>query len=191
MNDRIEAGSLALLGALLGDNLCIKGFDLFSNLYLLNIFNKLKVPYKLENDKLIISKFNDFDGIEVETNPYPFFPTDLQPLLCVFLATGKEKSIIKENIYPSRMSHINELNKLGFNFEVNNNKVIIKGINKLKGNTVTALDLRGGFSLLMGALLIDEVSIINNDHFIKRGYEDFINRLVNLGAIIYEEDYFI
>ena len=72
-----------------------------------------------------------------------------------------------------------------------NNKVIIKGINKLKGNTVTALDLRGGFSLLMGALLIDEVSIINNDHFIKRGYEDFINRLVNLGAIIYEEDYFI
>ena len=56
---------------------------------------------------------------------------------------------------------------------------------------MTALDLRGGFSLLMGALLIDEVSIINNDHFIKRGYEDFINRLVNLGAIIYEEDYFI
>ena len=89
------------------------------------------------------------------------------------------------------MSHLNELNKLGFNFEVNNNKVIIKPINKLKGNTVTSFDLRGGFSLLMGALLTNDVSVINNDHFIKRGYEDFINRLVNLGAIIYEEDYFV
>ena len=189
-NDRIEAGSLALLGAILGDHLEIKGFDLFSNLYLLNIFNKLNVPYKLNDDTLIISRFTDFKGIEIETNPYPLFPTDLQPLLTVFLSLGKEESIIKENIYPSRMSHINELNKLGFNLKVNNNYIIIKRMNKLKGNNLYCKDLRGGFSLLMASLLCEDVSTLYNEEFIKRGYEDIINRLISLGAIIYEEDYF-
>lgn len=189
-NDRIEAGSLALLGAILGDNLEIKGFDMFSNLYLLNIFNKLNVPYKLNDDTLIISKFTNFKGIEIETNPYPLFPTDLQPLLTVFLSLGNEESIIKENIYPSRMSHINELNKLGFNLKVNDNYIIINKINKLKENSVYSKDLRGGFSLLMACLLVDGVSNLYNEEYIKRGYEDIINRLVSLGAIIYEEDYF-
>ena len=88
------------------------------------------------------------------------------------------------------MSHINELNKLGFNLKVNNNYIIIKRMNKLKGNNLYCKDLRGGFSLLMASLLCEDVSTLYNEEFIKRGYEDIINRLISLGAIIYEEDYF-
>ena len=88
------------------------------------------------------------------------------------------------------MSHINELNKLGFNLKVNNNSIIIKRMNKLKGNNLYCKDLRGGFSLLMASLLCEDVSTLYNEEFIKRGYEDIINRLINIGAIIYEEDYF-
>lgn len=187
MNDRIEAGTLALLGASLGDNLVIKGFNIFDNLYLLNLFNKLKVPYVLKEKTLTISRFRDFDGLDLETNPYPFLPTDLQPLISVFLSLGKSKSTIKENIYPSRLSHVDQLNKLNFNLDVKNNKIIINPMNKLKGNIVIGKDLRGGCALLIASLLVDDYTYFEGVNYIERGYENFINRLKEIGALIYEE----
>lgn len=186
-NDRIEAQTFALIGASIGENLIIKGFDIFDNLYLLNIFIKLKVPFNIQEDTLIISKIKDFEGLELETNPFPLLPTDIQPLLCVFLSLGRSKSTIEELIYPTRLSHVYELQKLGFNLDINNNYIIIKPINKLIGNIVTGKDLRGTFSLVIGALLVDDIVYINNEHFIYRGYENVIDKLKNLGADISEE----
>ena len=190
MNDRIEAATLALFGAALGDNLTINGFNLLDNLYLLNIFNKLKVPYILKENKLIISKVKDFKGIDLETNPFPLLPTDIQPILTVFLSLGIDESSIKENIYPSRISYVYELNKLSYNIKINNNKIIIKNSKKLKGNIVYGKDLRGSCALLLAALLIDDISYLEGYYFIKRGYEDLINRLNLLGANINEEKTF-
>ena len=190
MNDRIEAATLALFGATLGDNLTINGFNLLDNLYLLNIFNKLKVPYILKENKLIISKVKDFKGIDLETNPFPLLPTDIQPILTVFLSLGIDESSIKENIYPSRISYVYELNKLNYNIKINNNKIIIKNSKKLKGNIVYGKDLRGSCALLLAALLIDDISYLEGYYFIKRGYEDLINRLNLLGANINEEKTF-
>lgn len=188
MNDRIEAGTLALLGALLGDNLTIKGFNMFDNLYLLNLFNKLKVPYTIKDNNLMISRHIDFEGVDLETNPYPFLPTDLQPLISVFLSFGKSKSSIKENIYPSRISHVFELQKLNFNIEFNNNKIIINPTKKLIGNKVYGKDLRGGCALLMASLLVDDYTYFYGINYIERGYENFLSRLKNIGALIYEEE---
>lgn len=187
MNDRIEAGSLALLGALLGDNLVIEGFNIYDNLYLLNIFSKLKVPYKFNENTLYISRYYDFDGIDLMTNPYPLFPTDLQPLMCVFLSMGRKKSSIIENIYPSRLSHVFELNKLGFNLNVNNNKIIINKHNNFINKDVKGFDLRGSFSLLLALLLIEGESILYGEQYIKRGYENIVDRLKSIGADIDEE----
>lgn len=188
MNDRIEAGTLALLGALLGDNLTIKGFNMFDNLYLLNLFNKLKVPYIIKDNNLMISRHIDFEGVDLETNPYPFLPTDLQPLISVFLSFGKSKSSIKENIYPSRISHVFELQKLNFNIEFNNNTIIINPTKKLIGNKVYGKDLRGGCALLMASLLVDDYTYFYGINYIERGYENFLSRLKNIGALIYEEE---
>lgn len=188
MNDRIEAGTLALLGALLGDNLTIKGFNMFDNLYLLNLFNKLKVPYIIKDNNLMISRHIDFEGVDLETNPYPFLPTDLQPLISVFLSFGKSKSSIKENIYPSRISHVFELQKLNFNIEFNNNIIIINPTKKLIGNKVYGKDLRGGCALLMASLLVDDYTYFYGINYIERGYENFLSRLKNIGALIYEEE---
>jgi len=190
MNDRIEAATLALFGATLGDKLTINGFNLLDNLYLLNIFNKLKVPYILKENKLIISKVKDFKGIDLETNPFPLLPTDIQPILTVFLSLGIDESSIKENIYPSRTSYVYELQKLNYNIKINNNKIIIKNSKKLKGNIVYGKDLRGSCALLLAALLIDDISYLEGYYFIKRGYEDLINRLNLLGANINEEETF-
>lgn len=188
MNDRIEAGTLALLGASLGDNLEIKGFNIFDNLYLLNLFSKLNVPYIIKKDSLFISRYTDFEGVNLETNPYPFLPTDLQPLISVFLSLGKSQSTIKENIYPSRLSHIEQLNKLNFNLDINNNMIIINPIGTLKGNILKGSDLRGGCSLIMAALIVDDISYFEGINYVNRGYEDFINRLKKIGASIDEEE---
>ncbi len=188
MNDRIEAGTFALIGATLGDNLRIKGFNIFDNLYLLNIFIKLNVPFKMEKDALIISRHHNFNGLHIKTNPFPFFATDLQPLLCVFLSLAKEESSIIENIYPSRLSHIEELNKIGFNLESNNNKIIIKPLKKFKSNDIKGKDLRGGSALIMASLLVDDVVYFEGIEYVNRGYENFIERLKSLGAEIYEEE---
>lgn len=187
MNDRIEAGTLAIMGALLGDNLKIKGFNIFDNLYLLNIFSKLRIPYIIENNQLTISRCLDFIGINIETKPYPFFPTDLQPLISVLLSFGKTTSSIKENIYPKRLSHLYELNKLGFKFKTNNNIIIINPIDNLNKNIVYGRDLRGGCALLLASLLVDDYTYYSGIEYIERGYEDFIKRLKNIGALIYEE----
>ena len=187
MNDRIEAGSFAILGACLGENLIIKGFNMYDNLYLLNIFYKLKTPFKIEKDSLVISRFYDFEGITISTNPFPLFPTDLQPLLCVLLSLGKSESTIIENIYPKRMSHINELNKLGFNLTFNNNLIIINPIDKLNKNNVVGLDLRGTFALLLASLLVDDYCYLEGVKYLERGYENLIDRLKEIGASIHEE----
>ena len=187
MNDRIEAGSFAILGACIGDDLKIKGFNMYDNLYLLNIFLKLKIPFKLEDDILTISRFTDFEGIKLNTNPYPLFPTDLQPLMCVLLSLGKSESLIEENIYPKRMSHLNELNKLGFNLSFNNNTIIVNNIKKLNKNRVVGYDLRGSFSLLIALLLIDDFSYLDGVKYLDRGYENLVVRLKEIGALIYEE----
>lgn len=185
-NDRIEAASLALLGASIGDNLEIKGFNIYDNLYLLNIFLKLNVPFKLGVNSLTISKYVDFEGIELETNPYPLLPTDIQPLLSVFLSLGKSSSIIKENIYPKRNNYIKELNKLNYNLNVNNNLIIINNSNNLKGSHLVGEDLRGTFALLMGSLISDNTSYLKGKEYIERGYEDIFNRLRKIGANIEE-----
>ena len=187
MNDRIEAGSFAILGACIGDDLKIKGFNMYDNLYLLNIFLKLKIPFKLEDDILTISRFTDFEGIKLNTNPYPLFPTDLQPLMCVLLSLGKSESLIEENIYPKRMSHLNELNKLVFNLSFNNNIIIVNNIKKLNKNRVVGYDLRGSFSLLIALLLIDDFSYLDGVKYLDRGYENLVVRLKEIGALIYEE----
>lgn len=187
MNDRIEAGTFALLGASLGDNLEIKGFNIFDNLYLLNLFYKLNVPFKIKEDSLFISRYLDFEGIDLNTNPYPFLPTDLQPLLSVFLSLGKTRSTIKENIYPSRVSYIYELNKLNFDIKINNNIIIINQSKNLKGNNVVGQDLRGSFALIMAGLLIDDETFFTGTKYVERGYENIINRLKDIGACLYEE----
>ena len=120
----------------------------------------------------------------VKTLPYPGFPTDMQPQIAAALAMAEGTSIVTESIFENRFKYVDELLKMGAQVKVEGNTAILEGVEKLTGAPITAPDLRAGAALVMAALAADGVSTIDDIHFIERGYEDFPEKLQNLGAQI-------
>ena len=182
--DRIEAGTYALLGASIGDNISISPVIKEHLESLFEIFDILEVPYEYSNHVLNISRCNINKGILIETKPYPGFPTDLQQPLTAFLTQLNATSVIIETIYENRFAHIPMLNKMGANIIKQNNMIVVVGGNQLKGAKIDGKDLRGGASLLIAALCAEGESILTGLKFINRGYENIVNKCQKLGAEI-------
>lgn len=182
--DRIEAGTYALLGASVGDNISISPVIKEHLESLFEIFDILEVPYEYSNHVLNISRCNINKGILIETKPYPGFPTDLQQPLTAFLTQLNATSVIIETIYENRFAHIPMLNKMGANIIKQNNMIVVVGGNQLKGAKIDGKDLRGGASLLIAALCAEGESILTGLKFINRGYENIVNKCQKLGAEI-------
>lgn len=186
--DRIEAGTYALIGASCAKKLVIHNFIIGHNMYLIDLFDKSNVKYELSNNNLIVYKSLNLKPVVIETLPYPYFPTDLQQPLTSFLTLANGTSVIKENIYCNRMSHINELNKMGANIKQINNEIIINGPINLKGSILNGYDLRGGASLILAAMIANNESTIKGLKYIQRGYTNIVDNLASLGADIYVDE---
>lgn len=125
----------------------------------------------------------------VKTLPYPGFPTDMQPQIVCALATANGRSTVIESIFDNRFKYVEQLKKMGVKIEVNNNTVIIDGVEKLKSSELVAPDLRAGAALVISALSAEGISIIDNVEYIERGYEDLINKVKDLGGNIKKVEY--
>lgn len=185
--DRIEAGTYAIIGAAIGEKLCIEPVYKEHLEALFHVFDVLKVPYYFEDRKLIVSKGNEAIGALVETAPYPGFPTDLQQPLTSYLSQIHATSIVIENIYQHRFSHIIELNKMGANIQQVNQMMIIHGVDHLHGAHVDGKDLRGSASLVIAALVAEGESVVSGLRYINRGYEQLVKKVRSLGADIVEK----
>lgn len=185
--DRIEAGTYAIIGAALGDELCIEPVIKDHLEALFHIFDVLKVPYRFVGEKLIVSKGEEAIGTLVETAPYPGFPTDLQQPLTSYLSQIHATSIVIENIYQHRFSHIIELNKMGANIQQVNQMMIIHGVSHLHAAHVDGKDLRGSASLVIAALIAEGESVVSGLRYINRGYEQLVKKVQALGADITEK----
>lgn len=124
----------------------------------------------------------------IETGPYPGFPTDLQAQMCTAASIAKGTSIIVESVFDNRFKHVSELNRMGANIVTKNNVAIIKGVEKLQGAEVTAMDLRGGAALVLAGLCAEGTTIVDQAKIIDRGYETFESGLGSLGADIRREE---
>lgn len=120
----------------------------------------------------------------LKTEVYDGFPTDLQSLMMVVMALAKGQGIIEESIFENRFRIVNDLKKMGADIEIVKNKAYINGVEKLKGTTVEAEELRGGAALTVAGLAAEGKTVIKNRHFIERGYENICKDLRNLGADI-------
>lgn len=120
----------------------------------------------------------------IETEPYPGFPTDLQSPLIAVLTTIAGNSRIRENIFEERFKVIEQLNQMGAHIKVEGKDAYIYGGTKLYGCHVQAKELRGGAALVIAGLCASGVTVIENRHFIDRGYEDIIRDFMLLGASI-------
>lgn len=188
--DRIEAGTYALIGAALAEELHIRNININHLQYLLDLFDDINVKYTNTINELVVYKSKNIKGIKIKTNPYPGFPTDLQQPLTALLTIAREDSVIEETIYKDRVAHIYELNKMNAHIDINGSSFIIKGNSKLKGTILVGKDLRGTASLVLAALVADGKSEILGVKYLDRGYSNLITNLKSLGAHIdiYEMD---
>ncbi|OGZ32125.1 MAG: UDP-N-acetylglucosamine 1-carboxyvinyltransferase [Candidatus Niyogibacteria bacterium RIFCSPLOWO2_12_FULL_41_13] len=184
-SDRIEAGSFAVLGALLGKNLVIRKIIPEELSSVLACFDQIGIRYELGKNWLRISKADKIAGLNLKTEPYPGFPTDLQPIFAVLLTQAKGESLIFETVFEGRLEYINELNRMGAKIMLcDPHRIIINGPTSLKGREMESPDLRAGLAFTLSALIAEGKSVIHNIEHIDRGYEKIDERLQKIGAKI-------
>lgn len=120
----------------------------------------------------------------VKTQPYPGFPTDLQPQILTLLTVAEGTSLVTENVWDNRFKYVDELNRMGAQISVDGRVAAVEGCDHLEGSPVHATDLRAGAALVIAGLMAHGVTEIYNLKYIDRGYEDFEAKLRALGAQI-------
>lgn len=191
MADRIEAGSVAILAALSGKDIIIRHFvkDHLENF--LQIFDQIGIKYEFIQKNILRIKKQDkrkFKGTSIKTHEHPGFPTDLQSQIGILLTQAKGESKIFETIFESRLDYLSSLSKMGAKIEKwNIYQAEIFGPKKLKGKRLIALDLRAGFAFIIAGILAKGETVIDNSYIIRRGYENVLEKLINLGVKIEEK----
>lgn len=183
MPDRIEAGTFILAGAISHGDVTITNI---SSNYLFSLLDKLSsigAVLTFGNDFIRV-KANQLYNTDIKTLPFPGFPTDLQAPMLSLLTMAKGTSIVTETIFENRFQHVDQLIRMGAKIRVEGRSAIVRGVNKLTGTIVEALDLRAGASLVLAALAAEGTSIIKQVNHIDRGYEMIEQKLQNLGAYI-------
>ena len=120
----------------------------------------------------------------VKTLPYPGFPTDMQPQICVALALAKGRGIVTESIFENRFKYVDELAKMGAQIKVESNVAVIDGVERFTGADLVAPDLRAGAALVLAGQSAEGITTVDDIEFILRGYESFEKKLQGLGAVI-------
>ena len=154
------------------------------------IFKLKEMGVKMENvgDSIIVYGDNkNFNAVDVRTQVYPGFATDLQQPLTALLTQANGQSQVIETIYPERFRHCEQLNKMGANIELDESMCYINGKTPLKGAKVEATDLRCGAALLIAGLIADGITEISNVYHIDRGYANIDQKLITLGAVIHRQ----
>lgn len=184
--DRIEASTYLIAGALIGKNLTIDGVIKEHINAVLDKLVEVGATYKIDNNKILISKIKKVKPSNIKTLVYPGFPTDVQQPFTTLLTQAEGTSIITETIYESRFKNTEYLNMMGAKTEYNGNTLTITGKTELFGKEIYASDLRGGASLVLAGLIAKGTTIIDNTEHILRGYEDIVAKLQKVGAKIEE-----
>jgi UDP-N-acetylglucosamine 1-carboxyvinyltransferase len=122
--------------------------------------------------------------LELATEPYPGFPTDMQAQMCALLSTTDGISVITENIFPQRYMHVAELKRMGANVQLEGPTAVIQGVDHLFGAPVMASDLRASAALVLAGLKADGITEVSRVYHIDRGYEHLDDKLSELGAHI-------
>ncbi|HEX8371619.1 MAG TPA: UDP-N-acetylglucosamine 1-carboxyvinyltransferase, partial [Chthoniobacterales bacterium] len=182
--DRIEAGTFLAAAAIAGDDVHITKLD---PRHLVAVTSALSLAgHHLEIDETSIRVKANGAGrpLELRTEPYPGFPTDMQAQMCALLATTDGLSTVTENVFPQRFMHISEMKRMGAQAHLEGATAIIRGVERLSAAPVMASDLRASAALVLAGLQAEGVTEINRVYHIDRGYESIDEKLNNLGAQI-------
>src|SRR6185437_5533866 len=184
ISDRIEAGTYAVAAAITGGHLEILGAHL-EHLGSVGASLESAGARIWPTDRgLMVVREGPLKAVDVSTEPYPGFPTDLQAQFTALMTIASGASIIRETVYESRFMHVPELGRLGANISLQGSMALVRGVDRLHGAEVMATDLRASVSLVLAALVAEGETTINRVYHLDRGYESLDRKLVQCGADI-------
>jgi len=182
--DRIEAGTFLVAGAICGKGITVERVEPG---HLEAVTNALaSCGFRIESSarSITVSSNGQTSPLELVTDPYPGFPTDMQAQMCALLSTNDGISVITENIFPQRYMHIAELKRMGAQMQLEGATAVIQGVDRLFGAPVMASDLRASAALVLAGLKAEGVTEVSRVYHIDRGYERLDEKLSELGAHI-------
>jgi len=182
--DRIEAGTFLVAGAINGKGVTVKRVEPEHIRAVTDALARCGFPIEIKNDAISIMPNGVASALELKTEPYPGFPTDMQAQMCALLSTSKGTSSVTENIFPQRYMHVAELKRMGAQVELAGATAVIEGVDGLLGAPVMASDLRASAALVLAGLKADGITEVSRVYHIDRGYEHLDEKLSELGAHI-------
>ncbi|MDP6258364.1 MAG: UDP-N-acetylglucosamine 1-carboxyvinyltransferase [Rhodospirillales bacterium] len=183
--DRIETGSYAVAAAITGGDITLTGTKLELVDAVADVLVRAGAEVSETDDGVRITRTNGgIKGVDVMTEPYPGFPTDMQAQLMALLTVSEGASMITETIFENRFMHVPELCRMGADINVHGASAIVRGVEKLSGAELMATDLRASISLVLAALAADGETIVNRVYHLDRGYERVEDKLAACGADI-------
>jgi len=183
--DRIETGTYAIAAAITAGDVELAGAQLGLIEALAEILDRAGVVITETANGIRVARENGaIRGVDVTTEPYPGFPTDMQAQIMALMATAKGASMITESIFENRFMHVPELARMGADIHVHGASAMVRGVEKLAGAQVMATDLRASVSLVLAGLAAEGDTVVNRVYHLDRGYERLEEKLAACGADI-------
>jgi UDP-N-acetylglucosamine 1-carboxyvinyltransferase len=183
--DRIELGTYAIAAAITGGTLELEGGRVQLIQTVAEKLEEAGVAVEpVELGLRVSGRPGRLTGVDVMTQPYPGFPTDLQAQLMALMCTADGASMITETIFENRFMHVPELMRMGARITVHGGSALIRGVGRLTGAPVMATDLRASVSLILAGLAAEGETVVNRVYHLDRGYERLTEKLVGCGADI-------
>ena len=185
VGDRIETATYALAVAAAGGEAVLDGAVYAHNKALWSAMHEAGAEAEaVEGGVRIARNGSRLDSVDIETQPFPGFPTDAQAQFMALMALASGTSVIRETIFENRFMHAPELARLGADITVHGNEAIVRGVERLKGAPVMATDLRASVSLVIAGLAAEGETVVNRVYHLDRGFERLEQKLSGCGARI-------
>ena len=182
--DQIEAGTYMAAVAATGGQLLLKNVIPKHMECISAKLMEMGVSVVEDDDSLLVRRTSPLLKANVKTLPYPGFPTDMQPQMAVVLSLAEGTSVVTEGVWDNRYRYVDEIRRMGAQFQVDGKVAVIEGVDHLTGAPVRACDLRAGAAMVIAGLAAHGVTEVDCIHYIERGYEDIVRKLSGVGADI-------
>jgi len=182
--DRIEAGTFLVAGAIAGKGITVKRVEPEHVRAVTDALARCGFPIDIGDHAISILPNGLASALDLATEPYPGFPTDMQAQMCALLSTSKGTSSVTENVFPQRYMHVAELKRMGAQVQLEDATAVIDGVDRLLAAPVMASDLRASAALVLAGLKADGITEVSRVYHIDRGYEHLDEKLSELGAHI-------
>ncbi len=185
--DRIEAGTLMVAGALTGGDVRLTHCE---PEHLGAVIAKLKstgAEVAIDGEHIHVKSNGPVQSVDIQTMPYPGFPTDMQAQFMVLMSIADGSSLIAETIFEKRFIHVSELRRMGADITISGHTAMVRGVSTLSGAPVMATDLRASASLILAGLVARGKTVVSRVYHLDRGYEALEKKLAGLGADVRRE----